>query len=107
MKSLSDSFRNQVILCTSLMIIIPMSTFFYLRTHLAEKWIPSGISGKDLVNLESDVDMWSALGAIVSVQFVIMGIVIVKYYDDILDVFCRGRGHLEYNEDGTTRNVRF
>ena len=106
---LSDSYKNQIILCTTLMILIPMSSFFYLRSYLTDLWIGSNSPLKDkaLVNLQSDVDMWSALGSIVVVQCLIMLIVIVKYYDDILDVFCRGRGHLEYSEDGTTRNVHY
>jgi hypothetical protein len=33
---------------------------------------------------------------------VIASIVIFKYWDDILDVFVRDRGHLPYNDDGTT-----
>jgi|LauGreDrversion4_2_1035121.scaffolds.fasta_scaffold814230_1 hypothetical protein len=51
--------------------------------------------------------MWSGVASIVSIQVVIFCIVVVKYYDDILDVFCRGRGHLEYNDDGTTEGVRY
>ena len=30
---------------------------------------------------------------------------LVKYSGDILDVFCRNRGHLEYNKQGNTEGV--
>jgi len=51
--------------------------------------------------------MWSGLASVVAIQFVIFCIVIVKYSGDIMDVFCRGRGHLEYNDDGTTEGVKY
>ena len=53
-----------------------------------------------------DIDTFAGLGAVVAVQAVIVGIVIVKYWDDILDVFVRERGHLPYGEDGTTNNSK-
>jgi hypothetical protein len=34
-----DSFQNQVILCTALMVLVPLTTFLYLRTYLADLWI--------------------------------------------------------------------
>jgi hypothetical protein len=54
MNSLRDSFKNQVILCTSLMILAPIVTFNYMNSYLAEKWIPTGQSSmteKQLSNL--------------------------------------------------------
>lgn len=51
--------------------------------------------------------MWSGLASVVAIQFVIFCIVIVKYSGDIMDVFCRGRGHLDYNDDGTTEGVKY
>ncbi len=38
---LRDSYKNQVILCTFFMILVPFSTFFSLRSKLANDWIPS------------------------------------------------------------------
>ena len=92
------------------MIIVPITAFFYVKDHLSLKWIPedtTNLTEKQLKNLESDVEMWSGVASIAAIQFVIFCIVVVKYYDDILDVFCRGRGHLEYNDDGTTDGVRY
>ena len=34
-----DSFQNQVILCTVLMILVPITSFLYLRSYLADLWI--------------------------------------------------------------------
>jgi hypothetical protein len=82
-----------------------------MRNNLTQKWIPedhkTNLTEKQLKNLESDVEMWSGIASIVAIQFVIFCIVVIKYYDDILDVFCRGRGHLEYNNDGTTEGVKY
>ena len=58
-----------------------------------------------LASLNSDVDSWAAIGGVLSVQCLIFTIVLVKYGGDILDVFCRNRGHLEYNSDGNTEGV--
>ncbi len=52
------------------------------------------------------MDTWSGLGSVLAVQVVILGIVLVKYSSDILDVFVRDRGHLEYGEDGSTNNTK-
>ncbi len=35
-----------------------------------------------------------------------MIIVVIKYSGDILDVFVRDRGHLEYNAQGNTEGVK-
>ncbi len=80
-----------------------------MRSHLTELWIPdeTKLTEKQLKNLHSDVELWSGIASVAAVQFVIFCIIVVKYYDDILDVFCRGRGHLEYNDDGTTEGVRY
>jgi len=59
-----------------------------------------------LKSLQIDVDTWSALAAVVAVQFVIFSILVVKYKDDILDVFVRNRGEYEYTADGTTKGSR-
>ena len=56
--------------------------------------------------MHADVDSWAAIGGVVSVQCLIFLIVVVKYGGDILDVFCRNRGHIEYNSDGNTEGVR-
>ena len=56
--------------------------------------------------MHSDVDSWAAIGGVLSVQCLIFMIVLVKYGGDILDVFCRNRGHLEYNSDGNTEGVK-
>ncbi|TNV85846.1 hypothetical protein FGO68_gene7654 [Halteria grandinella] len=85
------------------MIGVPFSTFFYLRSRLTSEWIsPDIVDAKKIRSLESDVDTWSALGSILSVQAVIMLIVLVKYSGDIMDVFVRNRGHMEYTEEGDT-----
>ena len=52
------------------------------------------------------MDTWSALGAVFSVQCLIFLIVVVKYGGDIIDVFYRDRGHLEYNASGNTEGVK-
>jgi len=36
---LRDSFRNQIIFCTVLMILAPITTFLKLRTYLTDLWI--------------------------------------------------------------------
>lgn len=41
---LSESYKNQVILCTVFMILVPFSTFFYLRSRLTQEWIPESIT---------------------------------------------------------------
>jgi len=48
------------------------------------------------------VDTWAAVAAVVVVQIVLITVGIVKYFDDVLDVFVRDRGHLPYGDDGTT-----
>ena len=105
-----DSFRNQVILCTVLMITIPIGSFVYLRGYLRDLWISKGTEYTDkqhlASSLETDVDTWAALGAVFSVQCLLFCIVVVKYSGDVLDVFCRNRGHLQYNANGDTQGVR-
>ena len=34
-----DSFQNQVILCSVLMVLVPITSFLYLRSYLADLWI--------------------------------------------------------------------
>ena len=98
-----DSLKQQVIAASSLMIIIPFSTFFYIQSYLTDLWIISGLPESQIEQYSSDVDLWSAAAAVVAVQLVIILIVLVKYCDDILHVFVRDQGHLEYNPDGSLR----
>ena len=81
------------------MIAAPTTTFLKLRSYLTDIWISKDTTyeEKALANLHADVTTWAALGSILSIQLVIFLIVLVKYGGDILDVFCRDRGHLEYN----------
>jgi len=82
------------------MVIVPLTTFFKMRSYLRELWIPVNVSAAERPSLEIDVDSWSAIAAVVAVQAVIFAVLIAKYRNDILDVFCRNRGHLQYTEDG-------
>jgi hypothetical protein len=88
------------------MILVPFTTFFYLRWRLYDEWITGVEEPKKLRGLEVDVDTWAALGAIAAVQVVIGGIVLVKYGGDLLDVFVRDRGYFEYTEEGDTRGSK-
>jgi hypothetical protein len=52
------------------MLIVPITTFFYTRDNLKQKWIPEDITNlteKQLKNLESDVEMWSGIASIVAI----------------------------------------
>eukprot|EP00347_Sterkiella_histriomuscorum_P000581 403375296 len=75
------------------------------QSHLSELWISESLtqnqsedSLKALRRLKWDVDTWSAVGAIISIQLLIFTIVIVKYYDDIKQVFFNNQGHIPYVE---------
>ena len=43
-----DSYQNQVILCSTFMLIVPFTTFFYLRSSLSDLWITT-----DTLNIAS------------------------------------------------------
>lgn len=104
-----DIYKRQIIAGTSAMIIVPFSTFFYMRSYLTELWITSLVKTPDekkLRGLETDVDTWSALAAVFSIQSIIIIVILLKYSGDILDVFVRNRGEYEYGEDGTTKGVK-
>lgn len=47
-------------------------------------------------NVQNDIDMYSALAAVVGINIVIFFIVVLKYTDDILAVFVRGEGLVPY-----------
>lgn len=110
-EDLVDSYKKQIILASTFMIGVPFATFFYFRSTLTTLWItePSAIKPftlQETLGLERDVDTWAALAAVLAVQAVIFSIVLLKYKDDILDVFVRDRGDLEYGDDGTTINSK-
>lgn len=106
LEELSESYKAQVMLSTSLMVIVPFTTFFTMRSHLRELWVPATVSPTERPALDADVDTWSAIAAVVAVQAVILLVLIAKYRDDILDVFCRNRGHLHYTEDGSLTEAK-
>ena len=50
-----------------------------------------------LKRLKNDVDSYSALAAVVSIQLLIFVIIVVKYSEDIMSVFVHDRGHIPYD----------
>lgn len=58
-----DSYQNQVILCSTLMLIVPFTTFFYLRSYLSDLWIATD-NTLNMASLQTEVDTYSAFGAV-------------------------------------------
>lgn len=44
----------------------------------------------------NDIDMYSAIAAVVTLLTIIFIIIIIRYTEDILDVFVRGKGNIPY-----------
>jgi len=49
------------------MILVPFSTFFYLRSYFTELWITDSTAEADLNQLAVDIDTYSGLGAVLSI----------------------------------------
>ena len=94
-----ESFRNQIILSTSLMLIVPLLTFFSARSYLDSLFLTPAVLSKGFVhanNVAFQVDVYAGLAAIVAVWAVIVGVIVVKYTEDITAVFVEGKGDVPY-----------
>ena len=67
------------------MFTIPTVTFFVARSYFSVE--------------DPDRDTWACIASLVSVWFVIIGIIIWKYSDDFKAVFIDGTGDVPYDQD--------
>ena len=92
------------------MVTLPIFTFYwcrsnssflhYLLDYLTSLWIDAAFlktaSDRDVLNYENQIGAYSALGAVISVQVIIFGVILIKYTEDILAVFVYDKGHIPY-----------
>lgn len=65
------------------MVVVPLSVFFYLRSYYEYN--------------DPDRDLWPAIAAVLTVNFIMVCITIWKHADDFKAVFIDGTGDIPYD----------
>jgi len=78
-----DQLKFEVKVCTALMLVFPISVFFYVRSYFED---PD----------DSDRDLYPTIAAVIAVHIIIFAVIIYKHGDDFKAIW-NGEGDVPYD----------